>query len=186
MSQTIRPILYIGGATFEQWKQVSHLLPDEQFANNAIGETVTSQWLEWIDDEIQETHPCAVCYYCGSNDLNFDVHPIDIITNIVKTFTKIKFFNPHIPIIYHSIIISPQQEHKIEEVIEINETLKYHMEDLESGHFLDLNNLISPHGAIRSELFKTNGHHLTRNAYKEIAAYVRPLMQQIIEKEVTY
>ncbi len=172
----VKSILLVGSSIFEQWSNAQSAAPNDNVINKAVGGTVTSYWLEHLNAELELEKPDVVCFYCGSNDFNHDIPTEEIVANTFACRQLILDFSEVTKFAYFSIMKAPQKLSKWMLINKVNTAIRdgLQAEDL----YLEWNNVIFGDKPAIKDYFVEDGLHLTDSAYKDLSAYVRPIMTQ--------
>lgn len=167
----MKTVLIVGSSIFEQWTTVGDALPGFSARNAAVGGTTTAYWVAHLPPLLAETAPCAVLFYCGSNDLNIEVPEARIVANLERCFAQIP---EGVPLAYCGIIKAPQKRGKWELIERINQQARALLPT--TGLYLEANTVFFPDGAPQEAFFVEDGLHLTDAAYSALGGYAAPLL----------
>lgn len=174
--------MYVGSSIFQQWTTVKQVAPASNVLNVAMGGSITSHWVIFIERLLRKYQPHIVCYYCGSNDINEAIAPEITIQNTLKTFEAIHSWKPETDIVYHSIIKAPQKRNQWHTVETINQEIQKSFNTSPYRYFLDWNPMFfDENDGVRKELFIEDGLHLTQRAYEKMIVLTRPFITDVVD-----
>lgn len=169
------PIVFTGSSIIALWENLASFFPNETVLNTAISGSHTADLLPQLDALVVAHRPRLVCYYCGSNDINYDVSPAQIAANVARTFELLNQQLPDLQFVYLAIIRAPQKADRMAQVEEANAHIALLAAAHPNFHFLDINPVFfAPEGTPRLDFYVEDGLHLTPSAYAALGAYVAP------------
>lgn len=176
----MKSILLVGSSIFEQWSNAQAAAPHDTVINKAVGGTVTTYWLEHLKEELELETPDVVWFYCGSNDFNQDIPIEAIVANTLACRELVHNVSGLTKFAYFSIMKAPQKLPKWQLIDKVNSAIREGLpaEDL----YLECNNVMFGDKPAIKEFYVEDGLHLTDNAYKDLSAYVEPIMAQWMHK----
>lgn len=160
-------VTLIGSSIFEQWETCQRAFPGGIVTNRAVGGTVTRYWVDHGPEALANSPSDYVAYYCGSNDFNHDIHPDQIIANILEFCDMVR--SQQAKFIYYFIIKAPQKAGKFEMIDYVNHEI---VKSLGSdSDYVDFNPVLCPDFADISGLYVEDNLHLTTEAYCRMEAH---------------
>jgi len=171
----MKSILMAGSSIFELWTTAAELAPGFQVCNRAVGGTHTSYWTEHIREVLAADSPVAVLFYCGSNDLNFDVPPAMILENVRQVRAAVRETLPAAGFAYFGIIKAPQKAGKWELIDRLNADVRAGLP--EGDLYVDTNRVFFREGKPVVSCFLEDGLHLTAEGYQALTSFARPLVR---------
>ncbi|MFA6294391.1 MAG: GDSL-type esterase/lipase family protein [Victivallales bacterium] len=177
----MKKILFVGSSIFEGWKNAIDLIPDCIAANRAVGGTKTADWVRLLPDIIVSETPDAILYYCGSNDLSYDI-PKERILDNVRDFRMIMCKKaPFARLAYFGIIKSPQKTGKWDVIDTLNKNISSMLQ--EGDLYLDPNEVFFHAGAPVARFYIEDGLHMTDEAYLRLSDYAAPIINGWLNEE---
>jgi lysophospholipase L1-like esterase len=177
MNPLSRPIVFTGSSIIAMWDNVPDFFPGERVLNTAISGSQTADLLPQQEPLVLAHHPRIVCYYCGSNDLNYAVTPARIAENVARTYELLHGELSDIKFVYLSIIRAPQKADAglMEQVEEANGLICRMAEQLPGFYFVDINPVFfTEAGEPRQDFYIEDRLHLTPAAYEALGKYIAP------------
>ncbi|MBZ0292754.1 MAG: SGNH/GDSL hydrolase family protein [Anaerolineae bacterium] len=166
--------LLVGSLIFEEWVGLKGFVPNDKVTNLAVGGTTTEYWINNLGQAAGAEPVDAVLLYCGSNDLNENIHDTEIISNVLRCAEIVHEQVPTAAFAYFSIIKAPQKIGKWKLIDRINAVIRTSLPigDL----FVETNNVFFRDGSPVEYFFIDDGLHLTSEAYLTLSAYVQPII----------
>lgn len=158
-------ILLVGSSIFEQWFCADAAFPRAEVINKAVGGTQTEYWVSEIEAALEETKPDLVAYYCGSNDLNWEVPLVKIIENTLLAFSAVNATGTSF--VYYNIIKAPQKNDKYDVIDEINDSIAEAISG--KGKVMDFNPILYGPNIDIDALYVEDLLHLTPEAYRQMS-----------------
>jgi lysophospholipase L1-like esterase len=157
---------------FGNWNE---WFPDVPVVNRGIGGEISGQVLERLDSAID--HPLGVFLLVGTNDLAFDVAPLEIAHNVASILQEIERVAPGTPVVVQSVM--PRALVFRDEIVALNLLFQNLVANApDCVRYLDLwDALATPEGALRPELTEDK-LHLNGNGYREWVGAIRPIMTE--------
>jgi lysophospholipase L1-like esterase len=177
MNSEFRSIVFTGSSIIAMWENVADFFPGERVLNTAISGSQTADLLPELESLVLAHHPRTVCYYCGSNDINYAVPPLRIAENVARTYELLHEELPGLQFVYLSIIRAPQKTDGglIDKVDEANALICKMAEQLPGFHFIDINPVFfTEDGEPRLDYYIEDRLHLTPAAYEGLGKYIAP------------
>ncbi len=170
----MKKIILVGSSIFEAWGIPAGLDRTYAIRNRAVGGTITSYWRHSILPALANENPDAVLYYCGSNDINENIAPQDIIANTLHCRQLIRSAYPAARFGYFGIIKAPQKLGKWDLIDSLNSTIQLNLaaDDL----YLESNHVFLENGHPLEQYYLEDGLHLTSEAYAALSAYSTPII----------
>jgi hypothetical protein len=83
-------ILFVGSSVFRLWKGLAAQMAPLPVFNRAFGGSRTHEILAYLDRIILPYRPRLIVYYCGSNDINANVSPVQIAANFKEFVVRVQ------------------------------------------------------------------------------------------------
>ena len=177
-------ILFIGSSIFRQWTSVTTDFAPLPVFNRAFGGSRTIEVLHYADVIVLPYHPKLIVYYCGSNDINADVHPPEILKNFRAFAERVHKELPGTKIIYASILKAPQKVDRWDWVEDANRQISQYCAQEPYLRFVDLNPaVLRTEGTARMELYKSDKLHYLAPAYVGFTAILKPVVSALWAEE---
>ncbi len=177
-------ILFIGSSIFRRWENLTEQMAPLPVFNRAFGGSQTYEILAYMDKIVLPYKPKIVVYYCGSNDINANVTPLNIVGNFKEFVTRVHQQLPKTQIFYVAINRAPQKIDKWKEVDETNNLVKAFCATDKKLRFIDVNPaLFDKAGQPRLELYLPDKLHFQAPAYNELTAIIKPVIEKAWEKK---
>src|SRR5437773_9198088 len=98
------PLVFVGSSIIALWESLPRSLAGAPVLNTAVGGAQTPDILARLEDLVIQYAPRAVCYYCGSNDINNEASSETIVANVVQTYETLCLRLEGLKFVYLSII----------------------------------------------------------------------------------
>jgi len=174
-----RPILFIGSSSFTYWKDVQEYFPGRTILNRAFGGSSLTHLILYADDVIFRYQPKQIVIYCGENDLAASelVTADSVLQRFKKLFFMIREKLPATPVLYVSMKPSPSRKKLLPSIEAGNQKIKSFLTTQQKSYFLDVYSaMLTPQGAIRSEIFTADSLHMNKRGY----ALWQPLLEPLL------
>jgi lysophospholipase L1-like esterase len=159
-----RKLVFTGSSIMAMWETLAEFFPSDEVLNTAVSGSQTHELLGRLDELVISHAPSVVCYYCGSNDINWGVPAATIVENVLETYRRIHTALPQTQFVYLSIILAPQKRERWDVVNDANRQLSRFQ--AHGYRFIDLNPLFFlPDGSPRMDFYVEDQLHLTPAAY---------------------
>lgn len=170
--RSMSKLLLVGSSIFEAWTQLGPFQQSFSISNRAVGGTTTDYWVAQLADILAAESPDLVLFYCGSNDLNNEVPPNDILANLLRCRTIVRQHSVATAWAYFSIIKAPQKYGKWELIDRLNLASQH---SLPTGDlYVETNQVFCADERPIERFFVEDGLHLTAEAYATLATYALP------------
>jgi lysophospholipase L1-like esterase len=174
-----RPILFIGSSSFTYWKDVQEYFPGRTILNRAFGGSSLTHLILYADDVIFRYQPKQIVIYCGENDLAASelVTADSVLQRFKKLFFMIREKLPATPVLYVSMKPSPSRKKLLPSIEAGNQKIKSFLTTQQKSNFLDVYSaMLTPQGAIRSEIFTADSLHMNKRGYALWQPLIEPLL----------
>lgn len=174
-----RPILFIGSSSFTNWKDVQDYFPRHTILNRAFGGSSLSHLILYAEEVIFRYQPKQIVIYCGENDLAASelVTADSVLQRFKKLFFMIREKLPATPVLYVSMKPSPSRKKLLPSIEVGNQKIKSFLTTQQKSNFLDVYSaMLTPQGAIRSEIFTADSLHMNKRGY----ALWQPLLEPLL------
>jgi lysophospholipase L1-like esterase len=181
-----KPIVFVGSSIIALWKSLPRYFPGTRILNTAVCGAQTGDILARLDELVIDHEPWAVCYYCGSNDINSPI-PVDtIIANILETHHRLSRQLPNLKFVYLSIIRAPQKKDRWHLVDQVNLAVQQHSTTRRDFRFIDINPVFFNHDSSpRLDFYEEDQLHLTAKGYAALGAYLAPIIRLDVGLQAT-
>jgi len=161
-------ILFIGGSSFTNWRDVQAYFPSYKIINRGFGKSTLLDQIRYVNDIVFPYKPKQIVIYCGENDLAAS----DTVTGemVLKRFTDL--FNlirkklPNIPVIFISIKPSPSRWHLREKMITANTAIKNFLKTKPKTAFVDVyHKMLGADGKPMRDIFLEDELHMNAKGY---------------------
>jgi lysophospholipase L1-like esterase len=174
-----RPILFIGSSSFTNWKDVQDYFPRHTILNRAFGGSSLTHLILYAEEVIFRYQPKQIVIYCGENDLAASelVTADSVLQRFKKLFFMIREKLPATPVLYVSMKPSPSRKKLLPSIEVGNQKIKSFLTTQQKSNFLDVYSaMLTPQGAIRSEIFTADSLHMNKRGY----ALWQPLLEPLL------
>lgn len=174
-----RPILFIGSSSFTNWKDVQNYFPKHIILNRAFGGSSLTHLILYAEEVIFRYQPKQIVIYCGENDLAASelVTADSVLQRFKKLFFMIREKLPATPVLYVSMKPSPSRKKLLPSIEASNQKIKSFLTTQQKSYFLDVYSaMLTPQGAIRSEIFTADSLHMNKQGY----ALWQPLLEPLL------
>ena len=172
-------ILFIGASIFRQWTHLTEQLAPLPAFNRGFGGARTWEVLHYAEDIALPYEPKIIVYYCGANDINAGEKPEAILERYRQFSDKVTERLPDTKLYFLAVFRAPQKKDKWDIVDATNRLIRDYSLKTKNRVFLDANPLaFNKRGQPRAELYQADGLHFTDAAYVELAAFVKPTLQE--------
>ena len=176
-------ILFVGSSIFRLWKNLPEQMAPLPVFNRAFGGSQTHEILAYMDKIVLPYKPKIIVYYCGSNDINANVTPLNIAGNFKEFVVRVHQQLPQTKIFFVAINRAPQKMDKWKEVDEANNLVKAFCATNKTLGFIDVNPaLFDKAGQPRMELYLPDKLHFQAPAYLEFTAIIKPVIEKAWKK----
>jgi lysophospholipase L1-like esterase len=177
------PIVFVGSSIMALWESLPRFFPGMPILNTAVSGSQTHEIYARLDELVTRHAPCAVCYYCGSNDINHDVPAQTIVQNVIRTYEALRRRLAGLTFIYLSIIKAPQKRDRWDRVEDVNHQLSEWASRSDGFHFVDINPVFfSSHGTPRMDFYEADQLHLMPAAYLALGDYLGPRVLALVRE----
>ena len=174
-------LIFTGSSIISLWEDLPAEVAGLPTLNTAVSGSQTAGLLRQLDELVIRHKARAVCYYCGSNDLNSAVPITVICANVLRSFELILRSQPEARLIYLSIIKAPQKQDRLNQVDLINHFLRACADQTGCFTFIDINPVFfNADGSPRLEFFLEDLLHLTPTAYSALNAHLVPRLERLL------
>jgi lysophospholipase L1-like esterase len=176
--------VFTGSSIIAQWERLPLFFPGIMLLNTAISGSQTQEIYARLDELVIAHRPSAVCYYCGSNDINNAVPAQTIVGNIVKTYETLQRRLDNVQFIFLSIIKAPQKMDRWAVVEDVNAHLSRLSTRLAGFGYIDVNPVFfTGDGSPRMDYYQADQLHLTPRAYVALGEYLAPRVLGVIREQ---
>lgn len=180
-------ILFIGSSIFRRWEKLTEQMAPLPVFNRAFGGSQTHEILAYMDKIVLPYKPKMIVYYCGSNDINANVTPLNIAGNFKEFVARVHQELPQTQIFYVAINRAPQKIDKWKEVDETNNLVKAFCATNKTLGFIDVNPaLFDKAGQPRIDLYLPDKLHFQEPAYAEFTAIIKPVIEKAWKKATPF
>lgn len=177
-------ILFIGSSIFRRWEKLTEQMAPLPVFNRAFGGSRTEEILYYMDKVVLPYNPKIIVYYCGSNDINADIKPEQIVANFKEFAKRVHAQLPQTKIFYVSINRAPQKMDRWADVDAANALIKEFCAKDKLLGFIDVNPaLFDKQGKPRMELYLPDKLHFLEPAYAEFTAIIKPVIENAWKKK---
>lgn len=172
-------VLCIGSSHMALWKTIQTDLSPLRVYNYGIGGSKMSHAAElFVPNFVIPFKPRAVILYEGSNDLNANQTPEEIVAQFKKVYEQIHEALPHTRLYVLGIVPSPGKRfNRWDAIKETNALIQNECKLNPWIKFLDTTTpLISPKGMPRPECFIENDVHMNEAGYEVWKSVVAPIV----------
>lgn len=175
------PIVFVGSSSIRKWDNVERTFGQYDVMNRGVGGAVINDIIYYLDDLVTGYKPRQIVIYVGENDLGDQASTADsIFHRTQRLVTAVRTRMPQTPIIYISIKPSPVREKVIQKAIDSNRLIKPYIESLSNARYIDVfNQMITPEGKSRPELFLDDMLHLNPKGY---AIWIKAIKPYLLKK----
>jgi len=176
-------IVFVGSSIMALWESLPRFFPEMPVLNTAVSGSQTHEIYARLDELVLPFAPSAVCYYCGSNDIDHDVPARTIVENVTRSYETLHQRLEGLTFIYLSIIKAPQKMDRWDRVEDVN----FQLSQLSSGsagfHFVDINPVFfASDGTPRMDFYEQDQLHLTPTAYVALGEYLAPKVMALVRE----
>lgn len=173
-------IVFVGSSIMAQWNSLPRALPDIPFVNTAVSGSHTHEIAARLDESVIAYTPRLVCYYCGSNDINYGAAAQTVVDNVIATFETLRLRLAEVKFVYLSIIKAPQKKDCWPVIDAANEQFSRLAAQRASFYFIDVNPLFfAEDGQPRWDFYVEDQLHLTASAYEALGTLVGPQIRRL-------
>ncbi|NBO65044.1 MAG: hypothetical protein EBU88_09415 [Acidobacteria bacterium] len=173
-------ILFVGSSIFRLWKGLAAQMAPLPVFNRAFGGSRTHEILAYLDRIVLPYRPRLIVYYCGSNDINANVSPVQIAANFKEFVVRVQSQLPDTRIVFVSINKAPQKRDRWSQVDEANRLVSEYCTARKGLLYVDVNPaLFDSSGEPRMELYLPDNLHFRDQAYLELADRIKPTLDSI-------
>ena len=177
-------ILFIGSSIFRRWEKLTEQMSPLPVFNRAFGGSRTAEILYYMDKVVLPYKPKIIVYYCGSNDINADTKPEEIVANFKEFAKRVHAQLPRTQIFFTSINRAPQKMDRWTDVDAANLLIKEFCAKDKLLGFIDVNPaLFDKEGKPRMELYLPDKLHFLEPAYAEFTAIIKPVIEKAWKKK---
>ncbi len=147
--------------------------------NRAFGGSSLTHLILYAEEVIFRYQPKQIVIYCGENDLAASelVTADSVLQRFKKLFFMIREKLPATPVLYVSMKPSPSRKKLLPSIEVGNQKIKSFLTTQQKSNFLDVYSaMLTPQGAIRSEIFTADSLHMNKRGY----ALWQPLLEPLL------
>tara|TARA_B100000941_G_C28431496_1_gene514503 strand:- start:121 stop:756 length:636 start_codon:yes stop_codon:yes gene_type:complete len=160
-------IVFYGSSTIRLWVHLSKDLSPHNVINLGFGGSSYAWCLRYFNILFDTITPQRIIFYAGENDLGEGLTIQQVLDNFRMLVEKAKLTFPKAKISVISIKPSPNRKRLSKKFIELNSMYKKYISSIEGGTYIDLYHpMLNQMGSIRSELYLSDGLHLSRLGYE--------------------
>jgi lysophospholipase L1-like esterase len=179
-SQSSTSIVFVGSSIMALWDNLPQVFPDIPCVNTAVSGSHTHEIAARLGELVIAYAPRLVCYYCGSNDINYGASAQTVVDNVVATYRTLRASLPDVKFAYLSIIKAPQKQDRWSVVEAANGLFKQLATQLPDFTFIDVNPLfLAANGQPRWEFYVEDQLHLTPAAYEAMGTLIGPSIRAL-------
>ncbi len=174
-------ILLIGSSIFRKWTTCAADLAPLAVTNRAFGGSQTPEQLFFFERLVPASHAGVVVWYCGSNDVNAQRAPADVLANTREWLALTRAALPGVRVVLVSVIRAPQKraDGKLAPVDEINRGLLA-LGEAEDVDYLDVNPALEDAtGEPLPDCYVADQLHLTPEGYRRLTTVLRPVLEKL-------
>lgn len=172
-------ILFIGSSIFRLWENLGSQMAPLPVFNRAFGGSRTHEVLAYMDRIVLPYRPRVIVYYCGSNDINANVTPVQIAANFRTFVERVRTSVPETRILFVSINKAPQKRDRWTDVDEANRLIRAYTTQVPGLRYVDVNPaLFDAAGEPRMELYLPDLLHFRAPAYGEFTRIIKPVLTE--------
>lgn len=176
-----RPIVFTGSSIIALWESLPQCFPGVTVLNTAVSGSHTRDICARLDELVIAHAPEIVCYYCGSNDINYMVPVPTIVGNIASTAEIVARQLGRVAFVFLSVIKAPQKMDRWELVDDVNTQVSRLATKMAWFRYIDINPVFfTGAGQPRMDFYEADQLHLTPAAYTALGAYVAPRVRAIL------
>ena len=173
-------ILFIGGSSFTNWRDVQAYFPSYKIINRGFGKSTLLDQIRYVNDIVFPYKPKQIVIYCGENDLasSDTVSARTVYNRFRQLFNLIRAKFPNVPLLYVSMKPSPSRVLLMPKMREGNKLIMDFLKTKKQTGFIDVyKDMIDDEGKPRQELFLDDNLHMNKTGYaiwkKEIEPYLK-------------
>ena len=160
-------IVFYGSSTIRLWVQLPKDLSPHNVINLGFGGSSYAWCLRYFNTLFDTITPQRIIFYAGENDLGEGLTIQQVLDNFRMLVEKARLTFPKAKISVISIKPSPNRKRLSKKFIELNSMYKKYISSIEGGTYIDLYHpMLNQMGSIRSELYLSDGLHLSRLGYE--------------------
>ena len=179
--QPATSIVFVGSSIMALWDSLPRAFPDTSLINTAVSGSHTHEIVARLDELVIAYAPRLVCYYCGSNDINYGATAHTVVDNVIETYQTLRQCLADVKFVYLSIIKAPQKRDRWSVVETANAQLQQLAAQLPGFTFIDVNPLFfDAAGQPRWDFYEEDQLHLTAAAYAALGSLVVPRIKTLL------
>ena len=173
-------VALFGSSTFRRWSDASDDLSPFPVVNRGFGGARMSDLRFFAHGIFGGQQPGCVVIYVA-NDISgsaWDVTPVRSARLLADTIARLRADHPSVPIIYMPTNPTPRRWHVWDRIAAAGDQCIRVCEEQDGVRTLDLRHLFLTEGTVNHLLFGPDNLHPNRDAYRLIAAELKPLLAE--------
>jgi len=171
-------ILFIGSSSIRRWKTLSEDFPNHPVYNRGFGGSQIADSLHFTDRIVLPYKPRQIVMFAGTNDLNVDKSPRQVLADFIAFTQRIHRHLPKTRISWIAITPSFKRWSQIDRVRKTNRIVaEFCASDPRLDYLDTAAKMLAPDGKPRPDIFVSDGLHLNAKGYALWTEIVRPFLK---------
>jgi lysophospholipase L1-like esterase len=178
-------ILFLGSSSIKLW-DLDDWFPEHALVNRGFGGSQLSDVIHYADRLVTPVRPRLVFVYAGDNDIAAGKSPARVLGDFLTLADRIRTSSPEASVVFLAIKPSLARKDDWPSMRRANELVQDACETVEHLSFLDVAGpMLTAQGALRPELYVSDGLHLSREGYAIWAETLAPMLNRAVEAPST-
>ncbi|WP_169976783.1 GDSL-type esterase/lipase family protein [Tautonia rosea] len=174
-------ILFLGSSSIKLW-DLNVWFPEQTLLNRGFGGSQLSDVIHYADRLITPSRPRLVIVYAGDNDIAEGKSPERVLKDFLTLSSRIRTLSPNASIVFLSIKPSLARKDHWPSMRHANRLINEACDMSAHLHFLDVASpMLDALGAMRPELYDSDGLHLNNDGYAIWAERLAPVLQRFLD-----
>lgn len=174
-------ILFLGSSSIKLW-DLDASFPEQTLVNRGFGGSQLSDVIHYADRIVTPSRPRLVFVYAGDNDIAAGKSPERVLKDFLTLSDRIRTLSPEASVVFLSIKPSLARKDDWPTMRRANTMIQEACDTVDHLHFLDVASpMLDSQGAMRPELYASDGLHLSPDGYAIWAETLAPMLNQALE-----
>lgn len=159
-------IVFVGSSSIRRWTTLAGDFPHHRVLNRGFGGSQIADSVHFADRIVIPYAPRMVVLYAGGNDLNAGKSARQVFANFRAFFAKVRTALPETEIAFISIAGNPKRWAQVEQVKEVNESIRAFLKEQPRTQFIDVfSKMLGTDGLPLPHIFVEDRLHMNAAGY---------------------
>ncbi len=164
---TRSPFVFYGSSTLRLWANLPGDLQEPRAVNLGFGGSTLEACAFFFERLVVPEQPCSLIIYAGDNDLGDGRSPEQVLEYFTALTDKVRLHLGSLPYTFISVKPSPARVSIIDDIRGANALIQEAIQEQPNASYIDVfEAMLNGDGSPRTELFDSEGLHMSRAGYE--------------------